>query len=218
MPATAVRSVVYCLGNVGLDTMLDGKRLARVLADDEDGVIAGDGADHLGPLFVIDGGSHRLRTAGAGNDDDEVERLAGFEAKVLQHLVDRGLVILVFVVAVVGKRISVGAFGELELVHITRKRGLGDVVTLGGEFAAQFLLVGDAAGDGGLRQEVADCVVPIALQNSPRTKSKSVTQMPSRVVHKHSIYMYKYSEEFRQVARKICGKSVRKLHKLSSGV
>src|SRR5665213_2426239 len=173
-PATAVQSAVrepaLKLSNVGLDPVLDGEGPARVLADDEDGVVAGDRADDFGPLFVVDGGSDGLRAAGAGDDDDEVERLAGFEAEVLQDLVDGGLVVFVSAVAVVGERVAIGAFGEFELVHVARKRGLGDVVALGGEFAAQLLLVGDAAGDGGLRQEVADCAVPVALQNMPRAK------------------------------------------------
>jgi hypothetical protein len=147
------------LGNVRLDPLLDCESFARVCADHQDGVVAGDGADDFGPLFVVDGGGDGLRAAGAGDDDDQVFGLTGFEAEVLQHLVDGGLVIVLFV-AVAGEDVTVRALGELELVHVARERGLRDVVTLAGEFIAQLFLAGDRS----LHQEVSDCAVPIAFQ------------------------------------------------------
>src|SRR6516164_8991531 len=41
-------------------------------ADDEDGVVAGDGAEDLGPLLGVEGDADGLRAAGEGVEHDEL--------------------------------------------------------------------------------------------------------------------------------------------------
>ena len=147
-------------GNVSLDPLLDRESFAGVFADDEDGVVACDGAYDFRPLFVIDCGGDGLGSAGAGDDDDEICGLAGLEAEILQNLMNRRLVVVLIFVATAGEDVAVGAFGEPQFVDVAGEGGLSDVVALGGEFAAQFILIGD----GRLHQQVADGAVSIALQ------------------------------------------------------
>ena len=47
--------------------------LLLVGADDEDGVVAGDGADDLGPVFIVDAGGDGLGASGGGDEDEEFE-------------------------------------------------------------------------------------------------------------------------------------------------
>lgn len=149
-------------GNVGLDPLLDREGFAGIFADDEDGVVAGDGAYDFRPLFVIDCGGDGLGSAGAGDDDDEVCGLAGLEAEILQNLMDCRLIVVLFVVAAAREDVAAGAFGEPQFVNVAGEGGLSDVIALGGEFAAQFILIGD----GSLHQQVADGAVSIALQRN----------------------------------------------------
>ncbi len=63
---------------------------AVVGADDEDGVVAGEGADDFGPLFVVERGGDGLGSADGGEDDEEVLGLADLEAEVLEDVADLG--------------------------------------------------------------------------------------------------------------------------------
>ena len=49
-------------------------RRARIATDDEDGVVAGDGADHVGQLRAIDRNREQLRLPWPGLDHDELLR------------------------------------------------------------------------------------------------------------------------------------------------
>ena len=44
--------------------------------DDQDGVVAGDGADDVGPVLVVDGDGDRVGVAGRGFQDEQVVGLA----------------------------------------------------------------------------------------------------------------------------------------------
>src|SRR5690606_2596166 len=52
--------------------LLDGFQAAGVAEDDEDGVVAGDGAEDLGPLLPVEGLGDGLCAAGEGLDEEEV--------------------------------------------------------------------------------------------------------------------------------------------------
>jgi len=152
---TAVRRVG--LFNVSLDPGLEGFGFAGVGADDEDGVVAGDGADNFFPLFVVHCGSDRLRAAHGGEDDEEVLGLTNFEAEVFEHVGDGREIVFLFIAD--GKGVAGGAFHEFELADVARKCGLGDVDSFASELAAHVVLIGD----GGLHQEVFDRVVALAF-------------------------------------------------------
>ena len=55
------------LGKVGLDAGLERGGGGVVRADDEDGVVAGDGADDLVPLFRVERGGDGLSAAHGGD-------------------------------------------------------------------------------------------------------------------------------------------------------
>ena len=91
-----------------------------------------------------------------------------------------------------GQGVAGGAFGELELAHVARKRGLGDVEAFGGEFAAQLVL----AGDGGLHQEVADRAVPLRSSKSCAfvlKREKRDAECRHALCINIQLSMYKYS-------------------------
>jgi hypothetical protein len=149
---------VWKSANVAFNPRFKRASLPFVRADDEDGVVAGDGADDLRPVFIVYRCGDRLGRAGGGDEDEQVGGLTGLEAEAAQDLADAGA----FVVGGVGdggQGVAVGALGEIELVNVARERGLGDVKATGGEFAAQFVLIGDGAGE----QELADCGVALLL-------------------------------------------------------
>jgi hypothetical protein len=138
------------LSKGGFDSSAEGGGLGYVGADDEDGVVSGDGADDLGPALVVDAGGYGGGSSGAGDEDDEVESLFGFEGEVLKDVLDvegvygyGGLLL--------GEAISARPFGEVELAHVAREGGLRDVEAAAGELEAEFILAGDAGSD-----EVAD--------------------------------------------------------------
>ncbi len=83
-----------------------GRGLFFVGADDEDGVVAGDGADHFGPVFVVDASGHGLRASGGGHDDEQVLRLAGFKAEAAQEFLERGAFFLGVPVGACGDGVS----------------------------------------------------------------------------------------------------------------
>ena len=77
-PATATRNELEgVLANEVLDARLQGFGAAGVGADDEDCVLAGYGADDVGPFFVVERGGDGLRTAHGGKDNEEVLGLRG---------------------------------------------------------------------------------------------------------------------------------------------
>lgn len=159
-----IRGFVVGLGNEGLDAGFEGFGAAVVGADDEDGVVAGEGADDFGPLFVVEGGGDGLGAADGGEDDEEVLGLANLEAEVLKDVADFGQLFGFFVDR--GEFVAGGAFEELELADVARERGLGDVDAAGGELAAEVVLVidsGRAVGGGGLGQEVPDRVLALVF-------------------------------------------------------
>ena len=65
--------------------------LLCVRADDEHGVVAGDGADDLRPVLVVDAGGYGLSAAGGGDQDEQVHaRWRTSRPKLAQDLADAG--------------------------------------------------------------------------------------------------------------------------------
>jgi hypothetical protein len=93
------------LAKVAFDSCLQEIRLLFVGTDDEDGVVPGDGSYDLGPILVVDARGDGLSASGSGDEDEEIDSLADFEAKAFEHLADSGEGVFVGVVAV-GKRVA----------------------------------------------------------------------------------------------------------------
>ena len=69
--------------------------------DDEDGIVAGDGADHVFQLETVDGQGHGTGGTADGADDDHVAGRINFDHRVLQHFDEFGI-----------KAVLGGLFGE----------------------------------------------------------------------------------------------------------
>ena len=153
------------LGKMRLDSRLERGGGTIVGADDEHGVVAGDSADNFFPLFLVERGCDRLRTAHGGEHDDEILRLADFEAEAGEGFDEQRRIVVRISSGVVGQSVAAGALEQLELADVARERGLGDMKSAAGELAAQGILTtdGTVVGDGGLDQEFANCVMALAL-------------------------------------------------------
>jgi hypothetical protein len=141
----------------------DSACMANVGADDEHGVVAGDGADDLGPSGVVERGGDRLGSAHDGADDHLIHGLANAQAEALDHLLDGGWAVVfhscgVSIGAVaVRKRVAAGAFGEAQLVDVARKRGLGNGKAATAQLAPEFVLIGDQ----GAPEQIANRIVAL---------------------------------------------------------
>ena len=152
------------LGNVGLDAGLEGCGFRAVRTDDEGGVISCDCAYDLVPLFLVHGGSDGLRAAQGGEDDEEVLGLTDLEAEGFKDLMDGGTVGILGLSVAAGEGVAGVIFLQAEFADVARERRLGDVDALGGEFAAQIILVGDDSSMAGgcvLFEQVLDRVVAL---------------------------------------------------------
>jgi len=148
-----------------LDSRLERGGGAIVGADDEHGVVAGDGADDFFPLFLVERGGNGLRAAHGGDNDDEILSLADFEAEAGESLDEQRWVVVRIFNDVVRQGIAAGTLEQLELADIARERGLGDMKAAAGELAAQSVLAanGSVIGDRGFDQQFTDRVVALAL-------------------------------------------------------
>ena len=97
--------VVAVSAKVAFDSSLQVTCLLFVRADDEDGVVAGDGAYYFWPVFIVDSGGDGLSASGGGDEDEKVNGLTNFEAKAFEDLADSGESVFVGVVSV-GKRVA----------------------------------------------------------------------------------------------------------------
>src|SRR5579875_1568425 len=111
--------------NVPLNSGFESLCALFVRADDEDGVVACDGADDLGPVFIVDARGDWLGAAGVGDENDKVHRLTSFETKGAEDFANAG-----GRVVAIGRRrdgVAGGTFVEMEVVNVARESGLGDV-------------------------------------------------------------------------------------------
>ena len=74
-------SAVAELAKITFDSGLQESCLFLVGADDEDGVVSGDGADDFGPVFVVDACGDGLRASGGGDEDEEVHAPGGLRGR-----------------------------------------------------------------------------------------------------------------------------------------
>src|ERR1700681_1722665 len=81
--------------NVAFNPRFERAGLPFVRADDEDGIVAGDGADDLRPVFIVYRCGDGLGGAGGGDKDEQVGGLAGFKSEAAKHLTDAGALIVV---------------------------------------------------------------------------------------------------------------------------
>jgi len=75
--------VVAVSAKVAFDSSLQVTCLLFVRADDEDGVVAGDGSYNLWPVLVVDARGDGLSASGGGDEDEEVDGLTDFETETL---------------------------------------------------------------------------------------------------------------------------------------
>src|SRR5690606_25058474 len=128
-----------------LEAFLDGGQVAGVAEDDEDGVVAGEGAEDLGPFLPVDGLGDGLSAADHGLDDEEVAGAFGAEEEGGQETCERrGGVPGLGRQGVVGAALGVVDLDEAELSDVARQGGLCDVEAARLEQLAQLLLTADA--------------------------------------------------------------------------
>ena len=97
------------LAKVAFDSCLQQVCLFLVRTDDEDSVVACNGAYDLGPVLVVDTGGDGLSASGGGDEDEEVDGLTDFESEAFEDFPDSGECVLVGVVAV-GEGVAVRSF------------------------------------------------------------------------------------------------------------
>src|ERR1019366_6066040 len=83
------------LANIFFDADFKRARLALVRADDENRIVASDGAHHLRPIFVVDAGGDGLGGTCARDQDQLIHGLAHLDAEAAQHLADSGQAVLI---------------------------------------------------------------------------------------------------------------------------
>ncbi len=140
-------------------------------ADDEHGVVASDGADHLGPAFFVDAGGDGRGSAADGMQYEQILRLLDGETEALEQLGGRGQCIVADGGAGRGQRVAGRAFDQFELADVARERGLGRVKAMLGELAPQLVLVGD----GGAGEQGADGGVAISFDGD--TSGRAVCEV-----------------------------------------
>lgn len=87
--------------------------------DDEDGVVAGDGAYDFGPIFIVDSCGDGLGAAGGGYEYEEVHGLPDFEAEAFEDFANSRERVFVRVGAC-RKGITGGAFIQTQFMNIAR--------------------------------------------------------------------------------------------------
>jgi hypothetical protein len=123
----------------------DGSEMAGVAEDDEDGVIAGESTEDLGPFFPVDGFGDGLGTSDHGLDEEQVAGAFGAEVEGGKEAVQGGRVVPGFGrEGVVGAALGIVDLDETQLANVPGERGLGDVEATGLEELAELFLAGDA--------------------------------------------------------------------------
>jgi hypothetical protein len=146
--AVCSAGMVAALAKVPFQSVFESGRLFFVGADDEDVVVSGDRTYYFWPVFVVDAGSDGLGASSGRDEDEEVHRLADFEAEALEKFVDSGQGIGVGF-SIRWQGIAGRAFVQAKLVDVARKSRLSDVKAAPCKFLSQFILTGD----GGLDQQ-----------------------------------------------------------------
>jgi hypothetical protein len=138
----------------------DGGEVFPVAEDEEDGVVAGDGAEDLVPLLVVDADGEGLCAAGEGAEDEKIVDALGIDEEG-GHEAGEGRC----GVDDVGRdgvgvdAVGVGGLDEAELLDVTGEGALSDVEAAGQEEFTESLLGGDAVA----ADQVEDGHLPLEL-------------------------------------------------------
>jgi hypothetical protein len=124
--------------------------LFTIRTDDENGVVAGNGADHFIPAGCIKGDGDGLGATHGGFQHELVLSLADIAAKFAEQALDRGRLGLGYMTSWGG--ISLGGFDQPESMNIAREGCLVDSKAVTGEAFANLFL----AGKGLLFEELHD--------------------------------------------------------------
>ena len=129
-------------------------------ADDEHGVVAGDGAEDLGPFLGVQGDADGLGAAGEGVEHDELADAADLGVEVREQGRERGAVVGGGAGELIARRAAGPRdAGDAHLAQVAGERGLGDRPAALLEEAPQLLLALDGAG----ADDLADGTLPVAL-------------------------------------------------------
>ncbi len=130
---------------------------------DEQGVVAGDGAEHLGQAGAVEGGGDDVGRAGRGAQDDEVAGVGDLDDPVAEHPAE---VVLggALVRGQLGDGVDGLAAGDpdldgAEVLEVARHGGLGGGDAVGGQQLDEVGL----AGDGVVGEQPGDAVLALRL-------------------------------------------------------
>ena len=119
----------------GAQTLNDALTAAALLDDEQNGVIAGDGAQQVRHVGIVDVVGDEAGVAGTRLDDAEVSReVDGQIAWRFQHLASRLIAAYALVHSLVGKHVDVFAVHRrclchFQLLEVTAERGLRELET-----------------------------------------------------------------------------------------
>src|SRR5690606_7681702 len=143
-----------------LDAALDSVEMGGIPEDDEDRVVAGDGAEDFRPFFPVDGLGHGLRAARKSFHQQQVAGALGADEEAVQQALERRrLAPVVRRERVIRPSVGIGRLDQAELADVAGDGGLGDVEPALDQELAEHLLAGDA----GFGQDVQDCGMAITL-------------------------------------------------------
>ena len=149
----ATDGVEVGLGKEGLQALAEGVGGGEVCADDEDGVVAGYGAEDFGPFFVIDAGGDGMGCTTPSQEHQEVSGLTKLDAEAGEHVGDGREVVRDGGCAVAFREgVASGSLEQAHFADVAGEGGLGGLDAPLGEFAAELVLVGDC----GAYQQIAD--------------------------------------------------------------
>jgi hypothetical protein len=126
---------------------LDGRELSVLAQDEENGVIAGEGTENLGPFLPIEGLCHGLGAAGKGFDDEQVAGAFGADEKSREEALERWRAVPAFGGrGVVVAALRIRDLDEAEFADVARESGLGHIEAAPAEQFTEVFLAGDAIG------------------------------------------------------------------------
>lgn len=182
-PATAIRGddeLSLELANEDFHSILESLRLLAIRADNKNGIVARDGADHLRPVLIIDACGYRLSAASCGDDDEEVCRGSNFQTKAAEHVANTRKVFFL-VTVIFWQRVPDRPFRQAHLVDITRECRLGDMEATFRKSASEQILVCDRC----FMEEVANRIVSLLFHACPIWHNYTYSCMFMRYQHCH---------------------------------
>src|SRR6266851_2587961 len=131
-------------------------------SDDQDGVVAGDGAGGFRKFGSIDSGGEGLRASGRRFQDEQIYRGANVQKELAERASQRRQAVVGFLRQRGGGAVAFLGFDEAKFLEIAGKRGLRNAQFLRGEAAAQLFLIGDGSvGNEAQDLAVAKCFASI---------------------------------------------------------